>query len=99
MNDIILISSDVVFRNQFKKQDYFINHPEQQIVLDTADVANAINYLQEFPVDVVFLDMEVPVNKCLSLISSIVTLNSNIKVVMLGQTQNFELAMSGIRNS
>ncbi|GEM_PF-3725540 len=98
MNDIILISSDVAFRNQFKKQDYFIDHPEQQIVLDTADAANAINYLQEFPVDVVFLDMEVPVNKCLSLISSIVTLNSNIKVVMLGQTQNFELAMSGIRN-
>lgn len=98
MSDIILISSNADFRNQFKKNNYFLYNTEDQIVLDTGDYANAINYLQEFPVDVVFLDMEVPVSRSLALISSIIALNTDIHVIMLGQKPNFELAMSGIRN-
>lgn len=97
MNKIILISSDAAFRNSFRKKEAFIN-TDNQIVLDTGEPTNAINYLQEFPVDIVFIEMCLPISRSLSFIQSIIALQPTLKVIPIGTSQSFEIAMAAMRS-
>lgn len=95
MKKIALLDDELISRN--KISTILQNFPQFEIVLSTANPYELLNYLEIYSVDLIFLDMNMPIMNGLAFLEQLELIDRTTKVIVMSGYADFNYASGSMK--
>lgn len=95
MKKVAILDDELIARNQLSS--LLQNIPQIEVTLSTSDPYQLLNYLEASFIDILFLDMNMPIMNGIELLGQLTMIDQNINIIVVSGYADFSYAQGSIK--